>query len=1011
MNSSLPFRWDHATVLDAMTDALPRQPGTTDGSRPLAALSTRDSADPAIALLDCWATIGDSFSLYQRYHADESYLGSARESLSVVELARLLGYTPAPGVCAETWLAFTMDEPLRTGHAQWVPARTRVRSIPPAGGTSVVFETTADLPTRPEYNDLRPVTTRAPRLAVWETGVDQVLVRVMFEPGPGNEGEIVEVEALLPVDFELPAAVGPHVVVQPVDTLWLDGITTRLTRGERLLVVGRHGDQVATVLRTIVEVEVEAPHQRTRVQLDPISYTQTTVLESTLGDAINDALPTDTLELAPGAPLPATDAAGLAALISGARVSEASLNHATKSSGLSVGKLNEALAMLAALEPTGAGGIFRFEQRVGAFGHAAPAYATLNIDGLADDWDQQPPTIWADSSGLPLGWAEGMGATIRLERAVPQVEPGSWVVVEGRPYSSLEVSLQTSPDWPPQGQQSDSDVLLESDKAKSSDPSHAVDVGNSIEVTSVSVATFSSVGPRPFTAYRVKGVRERSVADYAQSGRVTELRLEQADGSWIPSAQLGSPTSEHGYQFRTATIRVASRRLRAVAFPAVAPVGGTEGVWGSEPGRVIMLDRLVAGLEPGRAIVVRGRPAAEDGTAVGPMKSEVAHLAHVDHINGRTTLFLERRLEGRYARDSVQISANVAPASHGQTHRYPLSLIEEEGGSRGALQLGPLTYRADASESRGSRPALDVWVDDVPWTRVDTLHGRSEADTVFELRHHGDGRVTLGFGDGQVGTRPSGRVGAAVVQHRVGVGLAGNVAQQTLVVLQDRSLGIREVTNPLPARGGLEPASLAGIRHDAPRSVRVLDRVVSARDVQDFAAGFAGIGKAQAQGLWLRGAWVVHLSVCDDDGAPIEPIILGRLRDTLRAHAEPGLRLRLGAVERIDVRLRLAVAIEAGAHRVDVEAAVEQHLRATFGAEARALARPITASAILDEVHDVPGLRAAAIVALHRATSEPAAASMVSAHPVRLKGAEVLDAELVVLDDGVDGLLLEELKA
>ncbi|HEY6169201.1 MAG TPA: hypothetical protein VI454_14255, partial [Verrucomicrobiae bacterium] len=74
----------HATFFETMLARLsqlelefPRAETDKDGklivdkSRPLQALTTRDPGDPAIALLDSWALVGDVLSFYQERIANE----------------------------------------------------------------------------------------------------------------------------------------------------------------------------------------------------------------------------------------------------------------------------------------------------------------------------------------------------------------------------------------------------------------------------------------------------------------------------------------------------------------------------------------------------------------------------------------------------------------------------------------------------------------------------------------------------------------------------------------------------------------------------------------------------------------------------------------------------------------------------------------------------------------------------------------------------------------------------
>src|SRR6516225_6839445 len=87
--------------LTTMTLQLPAADGQSiETFMPLRDLTTRDSGDFSIALLDSWATVADVLTFYQERIANEGYLGTAVERRSILELARLVGYTLQPGVGA-----------------------------------------------------------------------------------------------------------------------------------------------------------------------------------------------------------------------------------------------------------------------------------------------------------------------------------------------------------------------------------------------------------------------------------------------------------------------------------------------------------------------------------------------------------------------------------------------------------------------------------------------------------------------------------------------------------------------------------------------------------------------------------------------------------------------------------------------------------------------------------------------------------------------------------------------
>ena len=56
----------------------------------------------------------DILTFYQERIANEAYLRTATERVSIGELAKLIGYKLRPGLAASVALAFTIDAPLAT---------------------------------------------------------------------------------------------------------------------------------------------------------------------------------------------------------------------------------------------------------------------------------------------------------------------------------------------------------------------------------------------------------------------------------------------------------------------------------------------------------------------------------------------------------------------------------------------------------------------------------------------------------------------------------------------------------------------------------------------------------------------------------------------------------------------------------------------------------------------------------------------------------------------------------
>jgi predicted phage baseplate assembly protein len=127
------------------------------GRYPLQALTTRAADDPAIALLDGWATVGDVLTFYQERIANEGYLRPATERRSILELARLVGYRLRFGVASSVYLAFTLENDQQTE----IPPGTRAQSLPGPDELPQPFETAEPLPARAEWNALKPRLTQS----------------------------------------------------------------------------------------------------------------------------------------------------------------------------------------------------------------------------------------------------------------------------------------------------------------------------------------------------------------------------------------------------------------------------------------------------------------------------------------------------------------------------------------------------------------------------------------------------------------------------------------------------------------------------------------------------------------------------------------------------------------------------------------------------------------------------------------------------------------------------------
>lgn len=136
----------------------------------LAGLRTRHADDYTLGLIDAVACAADVLSFYQERLANESYLRTATERVSLQEMGKLIGYRLRPGAAAETWLAFALESPRTpppglppepgafvTGipTALTLAAGLKVQSVPGPDEKPQIFETVEPLAARPEWNAMR----------------------------------------------------------------------------------------------------------------------------------------------------------------------------------------------------------------------------------------------------------------------------------------------------------------------------------------------------------------------------------------------------------------------------------------------------------------------------------------------------------------------------------------------------------------------------------------------------------------------------------------------------------------------------------------------------------------------------------------------------------------------------------------------------------------------------------------------------------------------------------------
>lgn len=489
--------------------------------------------------------------------------------------------------------------------------------------------------------------------------------------------------------------------------------------------------------------------------------------------------------------------------------------------------------------------------------------------------------------------------------------------------------------------------------------------------------------------YRVANAAAVSRAQFALSAKVARLQLD--------GANYASLFRRH---VRETAVFAASEQLQLAAYPLDVPLDG----------KLLPIAVSADGLQPGRRLLVRGTRVADRATVTVQATLQAVHPAGA----GRCLLELALPLPAPLERASVIVYGNVAPASHGATVAEVLGSGNAAAAfQRFELKHQPLTWLATDNEV-GAAAALTVRVNDVAWPLLPTLFGAVPDARACTLVRDERGRNMLCFGDGVRGARLPGGSSNVRASYRKGLGTAGNVGADQLTQLMNRPLGLKGVSNPLPANGGNDPESAGEARASMPLGTRTLGRAVSLLDYEDYARAFTSIAKARAQVLRLASGPVVAISVIGQHGAALSPASPAwpHLLAALKNGGDPHVAVRLLAAVRSTFRLGLKVKCAAGHDPGKVLAAVEAALRGSYAFERRDLSQPVQQSEVIAIAQAVPGVVAVGLTRMYGGTQPytqtlPSAQTRLLAARMQVLGGTAQPAELLTLDPGPFDLLEE----
>lgn len=925
----------------------------------LANLTTRASDDPAIALLDSWAAVLDVLCFYQERIGNENYLRTATERRSVLELARAIGYELHPGVAASTWLAFTLETapgaPLETR----IDIGARAQSVPGQDETAQTFETLEAIDAKARWNALPVLAAEAvpPRMGLrtiylagtatrLQAGDALLVIGDERTKDPGNENwdfrRVARLREVLPADPSDPKDAGYTIVT--------------LDRG-----LGKpwHGVHPARANPRCHALRARAHlfgHNAPDWRAMPASLRATYLgLADEARPPIGQHPEWPGFTLADISDPPAGSGSGL-------------LGQYYRGKGFRELRLSRTDAMV------------NFDWGAGSPDPSVPAdQFSVRWSG----WIQPPVTgqftffvtaddglrLWIDNRLIIDFWID-QGATERSGTASLRADHKHDIRLE---YYENGGSATCRLAWSGPGV---SKAVVPAARLYPRDV-HTVHLDASYPKWLAGGWAVLSI-PNYEEVYRIVATEDDARADFAVSATATRLTLSGENlrdtfNNRVRSTTAFGQSEPLDWATRPLSGFVQGHLIDLAGYEPDLPAGRWLAVSGlvlaDLPANTRARSRLAKGDALASIRIGRDRQTAdlefEDFSrltvALAPA-ADIVRIQHNDSGNGRTQLLLASDLTHAYLPASVRINANLAPASAGDSKQMRIQ-PEPLGGGDGSrslqrfnLRQGPLTYITAATPS-GTASTLEIRVDGLLWPEAPRFTAPGPGERAYTVKLDENGSATVQFGDGTHGTRlPTG--GNVEARYRVGLGTAGNVGAEQISMLLSRPPGLKAVTNPVAASGGTDAEAGDEARRNAPLRVRTLDRIVSLRDFEDFAAAFTGIGKAQAVWLWDGERRMVHLTVAGTGGAPLDPNaalyrnLLAAI-DSARPPYQP-LRVSPGRDLRFGLTAGLWIAPEYAPERV--LAAAGKALAAAFAFAARAFGQPVTGSEALAALQGVAGV-------------------------------------------------------
>jgi hypothetical protein len=213
---------------------------------------------------------------------------------------------------------------------------------------------------------------------------------------------------------------------------------------------------------------------------------------------------------------------------------------------------------------------------------------------------------------------------------------------------------------------------------------------------------------------------------------------------------------------------------------------------------------------------------------------------------------------------------------------------------------------------------ITLFENDETWKVSRDLLASNRFSTEFVAEIEQDGITYLRFGDDIMGKRPSGGFHPSAT-YRIGNGKSGNVGQDSITRVVWDLAGIDVVRNPLPARGGTNPETMAEAKEFAPQAFRTQARAVTEADYAEKAELHPEVQKAAARFHWT-GSWhTVFVTIDRKNGLDVNDDFKKEIILHLENYRMAGYDLEIRQPQFVPLDIGLSICVKPGYFRTNVE--------------------------------------------------------------------------------------------